>query len=71
VADACRDVQRVIDGARSPLIAEGHVGRRMAPARGISICFPSVPDPSATYQELDFALATRWSDLLAVRQRAI
>jgi len=73
VADACRDVQRVIDGrgARSPIIAEGHVGRRMAPARGISICFPSVPDPSATYQELDFASATRWGDLLAVRQRAI
>jgi len=73
VAAACRDVQRVIDGlgTRSPIITEAHVGRRIAPARGISICFPSVPDPSATYQELDFASATRWGDLLAVRQRAI
>jgi hypothetical protein len=37
IVDTCRDVQRVIDGqeARSPLIAEGHVGGRMSPARGV------------------------------------
>ena len=41
ITDACHDVQRVIHGqeARSPIIAEGHTGSRMAPARGISIYF--------------------------------
>ncbi|MGH2361886.1 MAG: clostripain-related cysteine peptidase, partial [bacterium] len=66
VTDACRHVQRVIDGqeVRSPIIAEGRVGARVAPARGISIFFPLFPDRSAFYQELDFASATRWGDLL-------
>jgi hypothetical protein len=56
----------VIDGqeARSPIIAEGHVGSRMAPARGISIYFPLVLDRSAFYRALDFASATRWADFL-------
>ena len=66
IADACRDVQRMIDGeeARSPIIAAGHVGARMAPARGISIFFPPTLDRSALYQELDFASATRWGDFV-------
>ncbi len=46
IADACRDVQRMIAGdeTRSPIIAEGHAGAPMAPARGISsarTCAPS------------------------------
>ena len=66
IADACRDVQRMIDGdeARGPIIAEGHAGASMAPARGISIYFPLVLDRSAFYRELDFASATHWADLL-------
>ena len=66
IADACRDVQRMIDGdeVRSPIIAEGHVGAAMAPARGISIYFPLFLDRSAFYRELDFASATRWADFL-------
>jgi hypothetical protein len=57
IADACRDVQRMIDGdeARSPIIAEGHAVASMAPVRGISIYFPLVLDRSAFYRELDFA----------------
>jgi len=37
VADACRDIQRLIDRQddRSPLIAEGHVGTRLGPTRGL------------------------------------
>ena len=66
IADACRDVQRMIDGheARGPIIAEGHAGASMAPARGISIYFPLVLDRSVFYRELDFASATHWADLL-------
>ena len=66
IADACRDVQRLIDGdeARSPIIAQGHAGASMAPARGISIYFPLFLDRSAFYRELDFAGATRWADFL-------
>ncbi len=66
VADACRNVQRMIDGeeARSPIIAVGHVGASMAPARGISISFPLFLDRSTFYRQLDFASATRWADLL-------
>jgi hypothetical protein len=66
IADACRDVQRMIDGdeTRSPIIAEGHAGASMAPARGISIYFPLLLDRSAFYRELDFASATHWADLL-------
>lgn len=66
IADACRDVQRIIDGAeaRSPIIGQGHVGTSMAPARGLSIYFPLFLDRSALYRELDFASATRWADLL-------
>jgi hypothetical protein len=65
IADACRDVQRMIDGdeARNPIIAEGHAGASMAPARGISIYFPLFLDRSAFYRELDFASATHWADL--------
>jgi hypothetical protein len=66
IAEACRDVQRLIDGegARSPILAEGHCGASMAPARGLSIYFPRVPDRSASYRELEFASATRWGDFL-------
>jgi hypothetical protein len=65
VADACRDVQRVIEGqeARSPIIAEGH-GAGMAPARGLSIYFPHFRDASAHYRDLDFARRTRWADFV-------
>ena len=66
IADACRDVQRIIDGdeVRSPIIAQGHVGASMAPARGLSIYFPLFLDRSALYRELDFARATHWADFL-------
>jgi hypothetical protein len=66
IADACCDVQRMIDGeeARSPIIAEGHIGTPMAPARGISTYFPLFLDRSAFYRELDFGAAARWAGLL-------
>ncbi|HET6896710.1 MAG TPA: clostripain-related cysteine peptidase, partial [Vicinamibacteria bacterium] len=66
IAEACHDVQRLIDGdqARSPIIAQGHVGRNLAAARGLSIYFPLALDRSAFYRELDFASATRWADFL-------
>ena len=66
IAEACRDVQRIIDGhgARSPIIGQGHVGAAMAPARGLSIYFPLYLDRSAFYRELDFARATAWADFL-------
>jgi hypothetical protein len=66
IADACRDVQRILDGdeVRSPIIAQAHVGASMAPARGLSIYFPLFLDRSAFYRELDFARATRWADVL-------
>jgi hypothetical protein len=66
ITDACRDVQRLIDGEEScsPIIGQGHVGASMAPARGLSIYFPLFLDRSAFYRELDFASATRWADLL-------
>jgi hypothetical protein len=66
IADACRDVQRIIDGhdAHSPIIGQGHVGAAMAPSRGLSIYFPLVHERSAFYRELDFAAATCWADLL-------
>jgi len=66
VTDACRDIQRLIDGheARSPIIAEAHVGQRMAPARGLSIYFPAYRVPSVHYQELDFARRTCWAEVL-------
>jgi hypothetical protein len=51
-------------GGRSPIIAEGYAGSRMAPARSISICFPTFLDRSAFYRALDFASATRWADFL-------
>jgi hypothetical protein len=66
IAEACRDVQRLIDGheTRGPIIAEGHAGASMAPARGISIYFPLFLDRSVFYRELDFGSATHWADLL-------
>lgn len=63
---ACRDVQAAIEarGAPSPILAEGHLGSRMNPVRGLSIYFPPFRDPSAFYPELDFARRTRWADFL-------
>jgi hypothetical protein len=42
VAEACREVQRIVegDGARSPIFAQAHAGAAMAAARGLSIYFP-------------------------------
>ena len=62
IAEACRDVQRMIDGDEipSPILAEGHAGASMASARGISIYFPFVLDRSAFSQELEFASATHY-----------
>lgn len=64
VRDAAVEVQRVIDGERSPVIAERHGGRRMVPARGLSIYLPPRRDPSVFYRELDFARRTRWADFV-------
>jgi hypothetical protein len=65
VTDACRELQRLIDGQHGgPVIAQGHVGAGMAPARGLSIYFPPFRDPSAHYRDLDFARRTRWADVL-------
>jgi hypothetical protein len=66
VTDACRSVQRVIQGreGRGPVIAEGHVGARLAPARGLSIYCPVYPTASVHYGELEFAKRTPWADLL-------
>jgi hypothetical protein len=66
VADACRDIQRLIDrqDGRSPLIAEGHVGTRLGPARALSICFPTHRGAPAQYRELGFARQTDWASLV-------
>jgi hypothetical protein len=66
VADACFEIQQVIDGqeSRSPVIAEGHVGQRMRAARGLSIYFPTHWNPSVRYRELDFAKRTVWAEFL-------
>jgi len=66
MADACFELQRVIDspGPRGPIIAAGHVGPRMTRARGLSIYFPAYRDPSIHYRELDFAKRTAWGEFL-------
>lgn len=66
VTDACRNVQRVIQGqgGRGPVIAEGHVGARLAPARGLSIYCPVYPTVSVHYGELELSKRTAWADLL-------
>ncbi len=64
VRNAALEVQRAIEAEGGPIIAERHGGRRMAPARGLSIYFPPFRDPSVFYRELDFARATRWADFL-------
>ena len=66
VADACRNIRLLLDGhqARSPIIAEGHVGEGMASARGLSIYFPAFRDPAAHYRDLDFAQRTAWAEFL-------
>ena len=64
VRGAALEVQRAIEAQAGPIIAERHRGPRMARARGLSIYFPSLHDPSVFYRELDFARATRWVDFL-------
>ena len=66
IADACIQIRRVIagEGAPSPIIAEAYVGARMAPARGLSIYFPTHGDPTVHYRDLAFAKRTRWADFL-------
>ncbi len=64
VRHAAIEVQRAIEAEDGPIIAERHGGRRMTPARGLSIYFPPFRDPSVFYRELDFARATRWADFL-------
>jgi hypothetical protein len=66
IVDACREIQRLLEGIAvgSPIIAEGHVGASVAWARGLSIYFPLFLGASALYRSLDFASATHWADLL-------
>jgi hypothetical protein len=64
VRNAAIAVQRAIEAEGGPVVAERHGGRRMAPARGLSIYFPPFRDPSVFYRELDFAQGTRWADFL-------
>jgi hypothetical protein len=64
IRHAAIDVRRAVEAEDGPIIAERHGGRRMAPARGLSIYFPPFRDPSVFYRELDFARATRWADFL-------
>ncbi len=66
VRQACRAVQEVIAGDRSPILAEAHTGSGMQAARGLSLYFPPFRDPSVYYRELDFARRTRWADFLDV-----
>lgn len=66
IADACFEIQHVIDShnSRSPIIAEAHAGPGVAQARGLSLYFPRVRDASVYYRELDLARRTRWADFL-------
>jgi hypothetical protein len=64
IRNACRDVQGILVGSGSPIIAEAHVGPGMQAARGLSLYFPPFRDPSVYYRELDFARRTRWADFL-------
>jgi hypothetical protein len=64
VRHAAIAVRRAIEAEGWPIIAERHGGRRMRPARGLSIYFPPFRDPSVFYRELDFAQRTRWADFL-------
>lgn len=64
VKSAAVEVQRAIEAEGGPILAERHGGRRMAPARGLSIYFPPFRDPSVFCRELDFAQRTRWADFL-------
>lgn len=66
IADACFEIEQLIDaqGSRCPIIAGGHVGDRMAAARGLSIYFPVHRDPSVHYQDLDFAKRVCWAEFL-------
>lgn len=64
VRRAALEVQRAVEAQGGPIIAEHHGGRRMAPARGLSIYFPPFRDASVFYRELDFARRTRWAEFL-------
>jgi hypothetical protein len=66
VRGAALEVQRAIEAPAGPIIAERHRGAGMAKARGLSIYFPSLHDPSVFYRELDFARRTRWTEFLEV-----
>jgi Clostripain family len=66
VRGAALEVQRAMEAPAGPIIAERHRGARMAKARGLSIYFPSLHDPSVFYRELDFARRTRWAEFLEV-----
>lgn len=63
---AADDVMNVIEGKKgsSPIIAEKHAGARMKYAKGLSIYWPFNKMPSTYYENLDFAGATGWGDLL-------
>ncbi len=64
VRQTALEVQRVIGAEGGPIIAERHGGRRMAPARGLSIYFPPFRESSVFYGELDFARRTRWAEFV-------
>jgi hypothetical protein len=64
VRAACVEVRRAIEARPGPILAAAHVGRRLAPTRGLSIYFPPFRDRSIFYRELAFARQTRWVDFL-------
>ena len=64
VRQACAEIGRALSATPGPILANAHVGRRMAAARGLSIYFPPFRDPSIFYRQLAFAQRTRWADFL-------
>ena len=63
---ACQMVTAAIEsrGPASPVVAEGHLGPRMGKVKGVSIYFPPFRNPSAFYDDLDFAKDTQWGAFL-------
>jgi hypothetical protein len=64
VRNAAVEVRRAIEADGGPILAERRGGRRMEPARGLSIYFPAYRDSSVFYRELDFARRTRWAEFI-------
>jgi hypothetical protein len=72
VREAAEAVQQALRPREGYVVSEGHLGDKVEGCLGVSVYMPGPTEPvSRFYEQLAFAKAHRWDELLAAYRRAV